>query len=80
MAFTPVAWSTAYVSHFGSTMNGATIWWDASEDTYLKAHLYLNMYADPFIIDSVNSSPATCAANVDWTMCAEEDASISGSE
>lgn len=52
MAFTPVAWSTAYVSHFGSTTNGATIWWDASEDTYLKAHLYLNMYADPFIIDS----------------------------
>ena len=66
------AYSKMLVTHFGSSTNGVTIWWDNTTDaTKLTAYMHVKIPATPLIIEAKNVVPATCSSNDKQTFCAD---------
>ena len=42
-----------FVTHFGSSISGATVWWDKSTTLgSITAYMFVNTWANPYIIES----------------------------
>lgn len=59
-----------FVTHFGSSLNGAIVWWDnATSSTAVTAYMYVKAYANPLVIDSSQKTYPTCTADAGLVIC-----------
>ena len=75
-----------FVTHFGSSLDGVTVWWERDSDsnpTWLTAYCYFRSYSNPYVINNGQITTddtvtpiqryATCNTHEAFELCVSDD-------